>query len=168
MLPEVLHRDKQHPKTFTVFLAKVLVVHLVCPADSTRVTIVDVAEQLEPLVDKNVMNDEVGKAIGENSQPDSEPDFENSILPQQEKPDAYDCIDNKKRVVALKPGIVVLAVMVGVQGPEKTVHDVFVRKPGNPFPENKGANRDEGTQYDLREGHHTGLVKPGWYRMQVD
>lgn len=112
LLLEVFERNKQHPEAFAFFFAKVLVVHFVCPAYGARISVVDVAEQLKTLVDEDVVHDKIGKAVAKNTDPDGDPNFKHIKPPQQEKPDTDHGIHYKEKVIAFKPRVVVLAVMV--------------------------------------------------------
>jgi len=130
---KIFERNEQHAKTFAVFFPEMFVVHFVRTPDCFCVNVVRIAEPFETLVDKNVMNDEIGESISKNPQPHSQSDFQDIILPQKEKPDTDQGIENKKSVIPFKPGIVVFFMMVGMQVPQKTVHDKFVAEPCHEF-----------------------------------
>jgi hypothetical protein len=119
-----------------------LMVHLVGTAHGFAITASSVAEYLKALVDKDVMNHKIGKAVGKYPEPNSKPNMEDIILPQQEEPDAYQRVKYEKSIVALKPGIVVLAVMVLMEVPQETMHDILVRKPGHKFHYGKGEEKN--------------------------
>jgi hypothetical protein len=40
-----------------------LVMHFMCPANATQITIVDVPEKPESLMNKNIMNQEITKSV---------------------------------------------------------------------------------------------------------
>lgn len=89
------------------------------------------------------MDDKISQPISENGNPDREPDVQNIITPEQEKPNADQGIKHKKPVIALKPGIVVLAVVVLVELPQKTVHDKFVAEPGHEFHKKENTEKNQ-------------------------
>jgi hypothetical protein len=126
-----------------MFFIDVLVVHLVGTAHSTAITAVGIPEDLKTLVDKDIVNQKIGKPIGENTQSNGKANLENIILPQQEKPDAYKGIEDKKGIVALKPGVVVLAVVVAVQVPQKAVHHVLMREPRHKFHDEESKHKNQ-------------------------
>ena len=45
--------------------------------------------------------------------------------------------------IALKPGFVVFAVMVFVQAPQETMHNIFMRKPRHKFHHKKGKHKNQ-------------------------
>jgi hypothetical protein len=67
-------------------------------------------------------------------------------LPQQKKSDADHGVESEKPIIPLKPTVVIFLVMVGVQVPQKSVHDVFMTKPRHKFHDAK--SRDENQNMD--------------------
>ena len=55
------------------------VVHFMSPADRFQINRICFAEYFESLMNKNIMNDEIGEAIKSNSQPDPEEGIKSSI-----------------------------------------------------------------------------------------
>lgn len=147
---QVFHRHPEHAEAFAVFLADVFVVHFVGTANASCVTAVGISEQFEPLVDENVVHHEIGQSVGKNPQSDRQPDFQDVILPQQEKTDADYSVKNEKGIVSLKPRIVVFPVMIGVQVPKEAVHDVFVAEPRHEFHDAECEQKDR----DVNEPVH--------------
>jgi hypothetical protein len=126
-----------------MFFIDVFVVHLVGTAHRTSIAAVGIPEDLKTLVDKDIVNQKVGKPIGENAQSYGKANFKYAVLPQQKKANTYKCIEDKKGVVALKPGIVVLAMMVAVQVPQKAMHHVLMRKPRHKFHDEKSEHKNQ-------------------------
>lgn len=102
-----------------------------------------------PLVDDNIVKHDIKEPITED--PQSDTDHVRVVFDLGEiikDRDRRDAENNGKQVVLFKR-----MVMHGVVGlmppPEKTMHNVFVGKPGNAFPEQKGANDNQQTQQHL-------------------
>jgi hypothetical protein len=114
---KIFNRKQQHAKAFAVVFIKVLVVHFVGAAHGYAITAGSIAKYLKALVYKNIVHHKVGKAVGKNTQAYGKAYLQNIILPQQEKPNAYNGIKYKKGIVALKPAVMVFAVVVFVQAP---------------------------------------------------
>jgi hypothetical protein len=116
LLP-IFHREQQHTKTFTVFFVNVLVVHLVGAPYRFAITAGGIAEYLKALVNKNIVYQEVSQPVGEDAQTYSKANIKYTHIPQQEKPYADNRVKYKEGIVALKPRVVVLAMVVFVQAP---------------------------------------------------
>jgi hypothetical protein len=74
-LLEIFKGNYEHAKTFSFFFADMFVVHFVCPSHGSCIAVVGIPEQLEPLVDKNIMYQEISTPIRKNAQSDSQSDF---------------------------------------------------------------------------------------------
>jgi hypothetical protein len=70
-------------------------------------------------------------------------------LPKQEETDTYYSIENKKSIISFKPRIMIFFVMVGMQAPKKTVHDVFMTEPSHKFHKEKCNKKD----YEMQPHH---------------
>ncbi len=143
LLFKVFPWNHEHSKTLAVFLANVFVVHFVCPSYCLGVSVVGVAKQFETLVDKDIVNRKVRNAVGQNTKTDGQSDVKDVVFPQQEESNANNGVKRKKTVVAFKPAIVVFFVVVGVQMPEESVHDVFVAKPSHEFHDAKSGYKNQ-------------------------
>lgn len=82
LLLEILERHEKHAKTFAVLFAEMFVVHFVGSTHRFSITIVGVPENLEPLVDKYIMNDKISHAVRKNAKPDTDADLKNIKSPQ--------------------------------------------------------------------------------------
>ena len=86
-----------------MFLAGMLVVHLVRPAHCHGVPVVCIPEDFETLMDEDVMDKKISPAVAENTNAYGESGLKHVISPKQKEPDAVGRIHYKKQVVALKP-----------------------------------------------------------------
>jgi hypothetical protein len=107
----------------------VFVVDLVRPAHSPGIPVIGFSEHFESLVDKDVMHQEIGNAVGKDTKADGKSLPERSGGPQIEKGHAHHGIENKKGVISFEPGVVILAVVIPVKDPKKSVHDILMCKP---------------------------------------
>ena len=85
------------------------------------------------------MHYKVSSAIRHNSQTDRKSCPEAFVTPKIKTSHTNDRIENKKGIIALKPAFVILVMVVFVKLPQKTMHDVFMRKPRHKFHGRKGS-----------------------------
>jgi hypothetical protein len=109
------------------------VVDLVRSANPTGIPVVGVAEHLKALMDKDIVYHKVSHSIGKDPEAYRQASPKSVVLPGNKTANTNGSIKDKKGVVAFPPTAVVFVVMVFVQDPQKTVHDVFVGKPGHEF-----------------------------------
>ena len=88
--------------------------HLMRTANSSCIKIICVPEHLKSLVDKNIMDNKIGEAVGKNAETYCQANFQNIILPKQEKYNADNGIENKKGVIPFKPRVVIFSMMIGM------------------------------------------------------
>lgn len=113
-----------------------------CTSNSARVKIVCISKHLKTLVNKDIMHKKVSHAIGENSKSDGKPGPKAKITPANKATDADQSIKNEKIIIAFPPTAVIFVVMVFVQFPKKTVHNVFMGEPRHKF-----HDRESGYEY---------------------
>jgi len=109
------------------------VVHFMRPSECAGITVIDVAKYLKALMDKNVMNNKIGKSIAEYSCSNGNTNFEYVKTPQQKKSDTDHRIYYKEKIVSLKPRIVIFSMVILVPTPQKTVHNIFMADPRDRF-----------------------------------
>ena len=118
-------------------------VHFVCLSDSAEIEIIITPEPLDSLMDQYIMNKKITEAIGRNSKAHG---HEGAILIQGSDENRYGagCGEyEEKTVVFFKKTLIVPGVMVAVQHPQKSVHDVLVGKPCHKFHKEKRGDQDE-------------------------
>ena len=85
------------------------------------------------------MHYKVSSTIRHNSQAYRKSGPKAFITPEIKTGHADDRIEDKKGIIALKPAFVVFVMVVFVKLPQKTMHDVFMRKPRHKFHGRKGS-----------------------------
>lgn len=81
--PEVFEWNEKHPKAFAMFFPQVLVMHFMRPTDGTRVPVVNIAQNFESLVDKDIVYYEIRESVAEDSDAYGESELKNAESPQQ-------------------------------------------------------------------------------------
>jgi len=110
-----------------------------CSSDGFQVWVLGVAPDLDPLVDKQVMDNKIDKTVDTNTNTNSKKNTGISKFPYQKCANREYGKKDKKSIVPFKKRIVVCAqMMVFMQVPEKSVHEVFMHTPGNAFHEYSG------------------------------
>ncbi len=117
--------------------------YFVSSPDAPCIPVISIPEHFKSLVDKYIVYQEIGCAIGHNSKADRPPIPEGSTMCQVEKCHTDHSVKNKKGVITLKPGIVILSVVVCMEMPQEAVHNILVGKPGHEFHEAKGGQENQ-------------------------
>jgi hypothetical protein len=141
LLLEVFEGDEKHSKTLSILLSEVLVMDFMGAPDAPGVPVVRISEELEPLVDKNIVNHKIGDPVGQDTEAYWVALPERGIGRHHDKGHAHHGIKNKKGVIPLEPGIVVFAMVVPVEGPQEAVHDILMRKPRHKFHKTEGSDK---------------------------
>ena len=55
--------NKQHPETFSIFLSQMLMMHLMCFTQRSEIDPIGISKKFNALVNKNIMDEKIGKAI---------------------------------------------------------------------------------------------------------
>ena len=148
---KVTRRHKQHPKALTIFFAQVFVVNLVRFADGHEVGVFRALEPRKPLMDEHVVDEEIRQTIQGNARTNPESEV-SSQASRDEAVRAGDGENQKEGVVFLeKTGAIRVVILVEV--PHRSVHEVFVRQPGHAF------HGDEGGQHNKSREKHTHSVQ---------
>lgn len=122
----------EHAETFAVFFANVLVVHFVCPANGANVYVIAAGKPFEALVNNDIMHQEIRKAVHGNTEANGGRPIHTVLQTEHDAEPAGNGEDEEEGIVLFKhmaTGIVVVFVEV----PQKTMHHVFMRGPGNAF-----------------------------------
>ena len=154
---KVLERRQQHAETLTILLTQMLVVNLMRSTDALGVPVVGVSKHLKTLMDKDVVHQEVGHTIGEDSQAYGQSCPKVVILPGNEAADAYCSIKKEKEIVAFPPATMVFFMMILMKGPQKAMHDILVGKPSHELHHKKGGQINEDP---INNGHKGMLSEP--------
>lgn len=123
-----------------MFFSKVLVVHLVRLADGSQIRVPGVPEPVESTVDENVVDEEVAEAIGSDAH--SNPKAE---IPSHASRDDAPCAghgENEEEGIVLFEEARFVLVVIPVEIPHGTVHQVLVGAPRDPFHDQESADDD--------------------------
>ena len=144
----ILAVDVQHPETLSVFLAQMLVVHLVCPADRAYVCVPAPGKPLEALMDDHIMYHKIGKPIRHDPETDGLHPPDAVLASEHDQQHAGYGKYDKKRIVLFEKTRFHL-VMIPVQIPEESMHHPLVCGPGDALHEEEGQqqNGDEIDSY---------------------
>jgi hypothetical protein len=133
---------QQHTKAFTVVPVKMLMMHFVGPAYRTYICAAAPREPFEPLVDDDIMHNKISQAISHDAETDRLQIPSVSISTEKDEQHTGNSKYDKEEIVLLKESRFYL-VVVPVQVPEKAVHHIAMRKPGNAFHDNEGSKENK-------------------------
>jgi hypothetical protein len=130
---EVFKWYKEHPETFTFLLSHMFMVHLMCFPQSPEIDVVCAGKPLKPLMNKNIMNQKISNTIQGDSYADvkHKPVTFNEVADTKEK-HRYTGKHHKEIVVFFKE-MWCFVMVIFMQVPEKTVHNILMCKPGYTF-----------------------------------
>lgn len=134
--------DHQQPERLAIFLRLFGMMRTVRPQDRPRIATVQLPEPGKPLVDIDVVYQEINSPVDGNAQPDEEQPGVRSERTCENAGNAG-CGENEEEEVVFFeefPLLKVRFVVVFVPVPQEPVHDVFMGKPRYEF---HPANRDE-------------------------
>jgi len=152
--------NEKHTEAFTFMPVEVLVVHLMGPADRTYIIAVCFAEPFEPLVNDHIVHQEISKTICHDAKTDRlHPPY---IIKCAEIDQQYTwyCEDDKECIILFKKTRLYL-VMIFMQIPEKSMHDITMSEPCNTFHTNECCNQNK---YIVKPGHNyfTSIVESAY------
>lgn len=109
-----------------------LVMHLVSESDGPDVSVIPMGQPFKAAVNDHVMDEKIGESIGHDPESHSLQPVPLIEGTDQDAEKAGDGEDEKEGVVLLKE-MFARPVMIGMENPEKSMHDVFVGAPGDAF-----------------------------------
>lgn len=113
--------------------------HFVSSANTACIPIISLAKKFESLMYEDIMHQEIGSTIscyaGSNCNSED--------VAAQEKNHADHGVKNEEKVIAFPPRFMVFEVVIFVQKPTKTMHDVFMGKPRHEFHKTKCSQKNE-------------------------
>jgi hypothetical protein len=141
---------QQHPKTFALKFPEVFMVHLMCPPDTAYIPVVASCKKLYALVNDHIVYQEISKTIQgdpctDRSQPvpaikSAEPDTEYAGNRK-----------NKEERIILFKNPMAFFMMIFMQIPQETMHDILVGKPCNAFHPKEYGQYNYNEQYNLHD-----------------
>jgi len=124
--------------------------HFVCFADGAHVGVVGAAEETETLVDEHVVHQEISKSVSRNADTDEQADVVPVHDAEHHQDGAGDGEDEEEGIVLFEEtgfGLVV----VFVEDPQQSMHDVLVGEPGHEFHREEGHQDGEGGEEELHD-----------------
>src|SRR6185312_4156720 len=123
-------------------------VHFMCAPNRFKINVVRVSKNFKPLVNKNVMNQEISHAVQSNSHANPKKKIITIHPSKKQAGNAWQRKNDKEEIIVFYKTIRFFFMMVFVQFPQYAMHDVFVCKPGNAFHTNKGRHDNNGFNDD--------------------
>jgi hypothetical protein len=117
----------------------VLVVDFVCLSNGHEIGVFRPPKPLEPLMYEHIMHEEICQAVGSNACAYPHAKIAASHGSSDETPSTWNGEDQKEGIIFLEKARF-MHVVIRVEKPHGTVHEVFVRKPRNPLHPNEGTN----------------------------
>src|SRR5688572_6102072 len=114
--------------------------HFVRPAYGAHISIIGAGKPFKALVNDHIVHHEISKAIGHYAKAYCLQPVHFAQCTEKNTKKARHREDDEEGIVLFKKTGLRL-MMILVQVPEQTMHDVFMRKPGNAFHDNESANQ---------------------------
>lgn len=136
LFPNQLPGNPQHAKMGGFLLGQNFVVHFVQPTNGPKIGGVDVSNPAKTLMNEQLVHEKISQAVGSN--PESKAHRYPDVIhhAQHDAQPTWDGENQEKGIVFFKKTRL-LGVVVCVQKPQPTVHEVFVRRPSSTFHQNK-------------------------------
>jgi hypothetical protein len=135
--------------------AEVLVMHLVCPANSTDIGIIAAGKPFEPLVDDDIMDKEIGKAVSHDAKANSmKPPHTRSLHAKHDTQETGYGKNDKESIIFFEKTRFNF-VVIFVQIPQESMHHPPVCTPGYTFHQQKNAENDT---YIVNHNHNLKLM----------
>jgi hypothetical protein len=114
-----------------------LVMGLMRFSQANQVFVLGGLEPAEPTMDEHIVDQEICKAVQEDTKT-----YKKSIIPavlstKIDEQDTGNCKDQEEEIIAFKGRSISGLMMVLVKIPQQTMHDVFMRQPGDSFHDQK-------------------------------
>lgn len=123
-------------------------VHFMSTSYRPEVSVICFPEEPEPLMNENVVYKKVGHPVNGNSQANPEKVIIAGLHPKEKSCDTGNGENEKEKIVVLKETLRLLVVMIFVQRPQQTVHDIFMSEPGHAFHSEECGQNNENIKYD--------------------
>ena len=155
-LAEIFSGNPQHAKAFTVFLVEVLVVHLMGLPYRSEVGVFGVSEPIEPPVNENVVHQKIAEPVGCDAGANPKTKI-CMYAARDEAPGAGHSKNQEEGVVLFKePRLVLMVVLMEI--PHHTMHQVFVCSPSHPLHGEEGDRYNQKSSQDFH-GNNDSPIK---------
>jgi hypothetical protein len=111
--------------------------HFVGTPDGLEIFIIAVTKNLKSLMNENIMDEEIGKAIKRNTQSYPEKRIIPVLHSYIQTYNSRNCKDEEEEIIVFKKAFRLLFMVVLMEIPQKSVHDIFMHKPGDAFHKNE-------------------------------
>ena len=134
-----------------MFSAQMFVMDFMCAANGFKIRPVSRPEPFDALVNKHIVHQEIREPIQGNAKPypKEQAVFLYHTDPQSEH--TWYGKDEKEIVILFEKSIGLFLVMIAMPSPEESMHDEFVRGPGNPFHGQESEERGDYGNNDLHD-----------------
>lgn len=150
---EIARGNEQHAKTFTVLFSLIFMVDFVRFSDGNKINVFCPAEPIKSLVNEDIMDQEIGQSVNGNSGAHPNSKIASSYRSRDETPSTRDGENQKKGIVFLEESRLVYVVIL-MEKPHQTMHDVLVRKPCHALHSNGGDQYDRRCLKKRYQGFH--------------
>jgi hypothetical protein len=120
-----------------------LVMHFMRPPDGCEITVLTVPEKPETLVYENIVYEEISKAIDRYAKSYPEQEIITVLQSNEQADDTRNGKDQKEKIIVFEEAPGLFVVMVFVQYPQDSMHDIFMCEPCNGFHRNKSCKGDQ-------------------------
>ena len=124
-------------------LSEVFVMHFMRPPDCFQINRIRFAEHFKTLMDKNIMHHKVSKTVNSDPKPDIEQIIGAGIKAKQKTCNAWRGKNHKEIIILFKKIAIVPLVVIVVQKPEGTMHQIFMGEPRDAFHSYKCGNDNQ-------------------------
>jgi hypothetical protein len=125
-----------------MFFSEVFVVNFMCLSQSDQVFVFGVFEPFKTLMNQYIVNHKIAKTICGDSAGNEKQIIESTLNAKIKKCNARNSKNDKENIVALKSVFVFWLMVICVKIPHQSMHNVFVREPGDTFHEKKNAQKN--------------------------
>ncbi len=118
--------------------------YFVSSSNGFEISIIRSGQPFESLMNEDIVYHEIGESIQGNACTYPQSWIECFTAPSQEnKCHAWNSKNQKEEVIFFKEPFVFMGMMILVEIPQQSMHDVFVGKPGNAFHKNESCDDDK-------------------------
>lgn len=117
-------------------------VNFVRSSDRLEIWVIGVSEHFESLVNENVVHQKIREPVNRDSQSYPKKGIIALQHAKKQSGNTRQSKNEEEKIIVLKEAVGFLFVVIPMQIPQKTVHDVFMREPGHPFHAEKGKQHD--------------------------
>jgi hypothetical protein len=130
---KIFHRHPQKAEALAFFFSRMFMMLFVSAPNRQKIWILGIAEYFYSLMDKNVMDKKVGHPIQGNAQCNIEPMVKALDRPVIHKDNGREGEYDKKIVIFFHRAVIAVVMMVFMEGPKESMHNIFMDHPRQAF-----------------------------------